>query len=94
MSVAVTVYSTPWCSDCSRSKRLLRRAGVAFEEINIENSEDAENAMRSLNGGSGKVPTILLQNGMERRILVEPSDTELKHALCQMGGVGEIRLHL
>ena len=85
MSFAVTVYSTNWCSDCSRSKRFLHRAGIAFEELDIERSEAAENAMRSLNGGSGKVPTILLQNEQERRILIEPSDAELKHALCEVG---------
>lgn len=37
--------------------------------------------MKELNGGSGKVPTILIESENRRDILVEPSDPELKEVL-------------
>lgn len=82
MSFSITAYTTNWCSDCKRSKRLLHRAGISFTEIDIEKSEEAENAMREINGGSGKIPTILIENATRRAVLVEPSDAELKRTLC------------
>ena len=41
--------------------------------------------MRALNGGSGKVPTILIKNGSECAVLIEPGDRELADALRQCG---------
>lgn len=79
--MAVIVYTTTWCPDCARSKRVLQRAGVEFVEIDIEKTPSAEAAMRELNGGSGKVPTILIDVPEGRRTLIEPSDTELSEAL-------------
>ena len=84
MGFSVTVYMTGWCSDCSRSKRFLNRSCIPFEEIDIEKDETAEATMRAINGNSGKVPTILLVSGERRIVLVEPSDAELKQALCEM----------
>jgi mycoredoxin len=77
VSRSVIAYVTDWCPDCFRSRRVLQRAGVPFKEINIEKVAGAEEEMKRLNGGSGKVPTISV-NG---RILVEPSDLELACAL-------------
>ena len=77
----ITAYTTSWCSDCARSKRVMRRAGVPFAEIDIEKTPGAEETMRALNGNSGKVPTILIENGTCRTILIEPSDRELNAIL-------------
>lgn len=77
MPKSVVAYITSWCPDCSRSRRLLVRLGVPFKEIDIEKVDGAENEMRALNGGSGKVPTI----NIDGKILVEPSDKELTQAL-------------
>lgn len=46
-----TMYMTAWCSDCTRSRRMLLGAGVTFEEIDVKTVEGAETAMRALNGG-------------------------------------------
>jgi mycoredoxin len=81
LTVTIRAYTTGWCSDCARSKRLMRRAGLHFEEIDIEKTPGAEEAMRELNGNSGKVPTILIENEADRTILIEPSDRELTEAL-------------
>lgn len=81
MAVTVTAYVTSWCPDCARSRRVLQRAGVPFEEIDIEAVQGAEEAMLALNGGSGKVPTILIESPEDRIILIEPDDRELAAAL-------------
>lgn len=37
--------------------------------------------MRAQNGGSGKIPTILIDGPNGRQVLVEPTDNELTRAL-------------
>jgi mycoredoxin len=74
---SIVAYITSWCPDCTRSRRLMKKMGVAFQEIDIEQVEGAEDEMRARNGGSGKVPSIFIGD----RVLIEPSDLELKRAL-------------
>ena len=74
----ITMYSTTWCGDCRRSKRLLDRHGVPYEEINIEQSPDAAREVMRLNNGYRSVPTIVIEDGP---VLKEPSDRELAQAL-------------
>ena len=74
----ITMYSTTWCGDCRRSKRLLDTHGVPYEEINIEQSPDAAKEVMRLNRGHRSVPTIVIENGP---VLVEPSDRQLAEAL-------------
>ena len=81
MAVTVTAYITSWCPDCTRSRRVLQRAGIPFKEIDIEAVQGAEETMRALNGGSGKVPTILIESPEDRMVLVEPDDRQLTDAL-------------
>lgn len=75
---AITMYSTSWCGDCRRSKRLLDGHGVPYTEINIEQQRDALPAMLQYTGGKRSVPTIVLDNGT---VLIEPSDRELARAV-------------
>lgn len=74
----VTMYSTTWCGDCRRSKRLLDAHGVAYEEINIEQSPEAMREVMRINNGRRSVPTILIEGGAT---LTEPSDRALAQAL-------------
>lgn len=53
----VRMYSTTWCSDCRRAKQFLQARGVEFEEINIDESPDAEDLVLQANDGRRKVPT-------------------------------------
>jgi mycoredoxin len=64
-----------------RSRRVLQRQGVTYQEIDIEKTSGAEAQMRALNGGSGKVPTIVIEGAAGRVALIEPSDRELIEAL-------------
>jgi mycoredoxin len=76
----VIAYTTSWCPDCRRSKRVLERLGIPYEEIDIDRVEGAEDEMRARNGGSGKVPTIFIDDAV---ILIEPGDAELERALAE-----------
>lgn len=81
MSFTIISYITSWCPDCTRSRRILTRSGLPFREIDIEKVEGAEEEMRRLNGGSGKIPTILIESEAGRHVLIEPADRELAEHL-------------
>ena len=55
---AITIYSTPWCGDCRRTKTFLKERGVEFREVNIDEDADAEALVLQVNNGRRKVPTI------------------------------------
>jgi mycoredoxin len=74
---SIVVYTTSWCPDCIRSKRVLRRLGVEFEEINIDEVPGSEQRMKDLNGGSDRVPTLVIGE----TVLIEPSEDSLIAAL-------------
>lgn len=74
----VTMYSTTWCGDCRRSKRLLDSHAVPYDEINIEGSAEAAREVMRLNNGRRSVPTIVIEGGPT---LTEPSDRTLAAAL-------------
>jgi mycoredoxin len=54
----VTVYSTPWCGDCRRTRQFLRERGIQFLEVNIDQDEQAEELVRRMNDGRRRVPTV------------------------------------
>jgi mycoredoxin len=53
----IKMYTTEWCSDCRRAKQFLRERGVMVEEINVDESPDAEDLVMRVNDGRRKVPT-------------------------------------
>jgi mycoredoxin len=57
---------------------VLDRAGVDYEEIDIDRDPDAVATVLAINGGYTTVPTILLPTG---QVLVEPSRHQLIEAL-------------
>jgi mycoredoxin len=74
----ITMYTTTWCGDCRRSKRLLDGHGVPYDEINIDESPEAAREVMRINNGRRSVPTIVIENGPT---LTEPSDRELAEAV-------------
>jgi mycoredoxin len=56
----VTMYCTKWCCDCRRAKQFLRERGIAFREVNIDETPDAEELVLRVNDGRRKVPTLEL----------------------------------
>ena len=55
----VTVYSTNYCPYCMRAKELLKRKGVAYTEVNVED-DAARDAMIAKAGGRRTVPKIFI----------------------------------
>jgi mycoredoxin len=74
------IYTTPWCGDCRMAKAVLDRAGVGYEEIDIDHDPEAVATVLAINGGYATVPTIVMPDG---RVLVEPSERQLLETLDQ-----------
>lgn len=73
------MYTTTWCSDCRRSKRVFKELGVPYREVDIEQDEDAAEIVRKVNNGAQSVPTIIFPDGST---LVEPGNAELSAKLA------------
>ena len=63
MTGQLTMYTTTWCGYCVRLKSQLDRAGVAYEEIDIEREPAAAGYVASVNGGNHTVPTVVFPDG-------------------------------
>ena len=75
---AIIMYTTPWCGDCRRAKRVFADFDVPYTEINIDDDEAAAEIVQTLNNGLRSVPTIVFPDG---GVLVEPSNTALAAVL-------------
>ena len=78
MAEKIIMYSTDWCPDCRRAKRILGEHQIPFDEIDIDRHPEAEQIVRKLNNGNRSVPTIVFPDGT---ILVEPSNAQLAEKL-------------
>lgn len=54
----VTIYTKGWCPYCSDAKDLLRKKGIAFQEIEITGREAERAEMVRRAGGRTSVPQI------------------------------------
>ncbi len=80
----IIMYTTSWCGDCRRSKKVFAALGVPYTEIDIEQHADAAEIVRRLNNGSQSVPTIVFPDGTK---LVEPSNATLEAKLAPFAAV-------
>jgi mycoredoxin len=80
----LTLYTTKLCGDCRVAKTTLDRAGVEYQEIDIDDDACAAETVLAINGGYRSVPTIVLPDG---RVLVEPSRVALLAALGLVAGI-------
>jgi mycoredoxin len=76
------MYSTTWCGACHRLKAQLARAGVDFEEVDIEQDADAAAFVASVNGGNETVPTLVFADGST---LTNPSLHAVQEHLKSLG---------
>lgn len=57
----VTVYATPFCLYCVGAKKLLRRRGIAYDEVRINMFEDgARDRLQAESGGGRTFPQIVI----------------------------------
>jgi mycoredoxin len=73
------MYSTPWCGYCHRLKGQLRREGIPFNDVDIEQDPAAAEYVMSVNGGNQTVPTVLFPDGTA---LTNPSLKQVKERLA------------
>ena len=53
----IVMYSTPWCGDCHRAKRVMQRHDIAYREVNIDEDDEAAAFVMQVNDGKRRVPT-------------------------------------
>jgi len=56
----VTLYTTSWCPYCTAAKSLLKKKGIAFEEIDVDGKPELRKAMTERAGGRTSVPQIFI----------------------------------
>lgn len=77
----VVYYGADWCRDCIRSKALLKKLDVEYEERNVEQVAAYAEEAQGISGRTN-IPVIKFADG---EFLVEPSDDELEKALAKRG---------
>jgi mycoredoxin len=78
----LTLYTTTWCGYCVRLKRDLARAGIDYDEIDVEADPAAAALVEYINGGYRTVPTALFPDG---EAMTNPSAREVA---AHLGGPG------
>lgn len=79
----IKFYSTTWCGDCRRSRKVFEAMGVPYTDIDIEEDPEAAELVREVNRGSQSVPTIIFPDGST---LTEPSNAVLEEKLSELFG--------
>ena len=74
----IKLYGAEWCPDCHRSRNYLDSQSVAYEYVNVDNNDDAQNYVKQVNDNRLIIPTIVFPDGS---VLVEPSNAELARKL-------------
>jgi mycoredoxin len=77
----VKVYGTDWCEDTQQTIQHLKKLGVAFKYVNIEQDEQARVWVRAHNDGRERKPTLDLAG----QVLSTPTNRELESALREKG---------
>src|SRR5689334_17238877 len=77
----ITIYGADWCEDTQRSMRHLRRLGVPYQYLNVDEDLDALERAMALNHERRRTPAIDLGG----RALIEPSNAVLTDALVEQG---------
>jgi len=79
----IVMYSTSWCSDCRRARRVFAEMDVSYDDIDIEADPAAAEMVKQINGGMSSVPTIRFPDGT---VLVEPSNAVLEAKISALAG--------
>ncbi len=75
----LTMYTTAWCGYCYRLKDGLQRAGIGYDEVDIEQVADAAEHVMHVNGGKRTVPTVVFPDGSA---LTNPSVKQIADKLA------------
>ena len=78
MDARIVMYTTTWCGDCRRAKRVFATLDVPYIEVDIEKNAAAAQIVMRVNRGACSVPTIVFPDGST---LTEPSNSALEAKL-------------
>jgi len=82
MANQVRVYGADWCGDTVRTLRHLKRKGVAYDYVDVDENADAERKVIEFNRGKRRIPLVeIAADGGEPVTLSVPSESELDGAL-------------
>ena len=87
-NASITMYSTQWCGYCHRLRTALKSAGIAYDEVDIEQDPAAADFVGSVNGGNHVVPTLKFADGST---LTNPGANEVKARLAKLAGYGRAK---
>ena len=73
------IYTTVTCGQCWFLKLWLKRQGIPYTEIGIENDAEARRFVRRVAAGYMSVPVVVLPDG---GVLVEPTHARVQAALA------------
>ena len=74
----IVMYSTQWCGDCVRSKKVFDNLNIKFTEIDIDFDKEGFEIAKKLQNQNPRIPTIVFEDGS---FPVEPTDVELTDKL-------------
>jgi mycoredoxin len=77
----LTMYTTTWCGYCARLKGQLKRAGVHYDEVDIEEQPQAADLVAKVNNGNQTVPTLVFSDGSA---LTNPSVAQVTAKLAAL----------
>ena len=77
----IEFYTTDWCGDCVRSKALLNKYNLDFNEVNVDSNDEANEYIKTLQNDQRRIPTIVFADGS---FLIEPSDVDLENKLREL----------
>ena len=75
------MYTTEYCSDCSRAKAFFEANNVPYLRVGLEGNVEATDFVMNINSGYQSVPTIVFPDGT---ILVEPNWEQLRAKLSNV----------
>lgn len=82
MPERIRMFSTMWCGHCRRLKRQLDEAGIAVEEVDVDEHREYEARIIERTGGFRTVPSVEVGD----ELLVNPSVREVQDALAGSAG--------
>ena len=75
----IKMYSADWCSDCRVAKAFLDEHNIKCEIVDVSESQDAAEYVKSINGGKRVIPTFIIDG----EIHTNPGIKELSRLIMQ-----------
>lgn len=85
MPLPLILYGATDCDDTERTRHRLYSLGIPFQEVNIDQDDEAERFVLFVNRGYRSTPTLVFGEGKFKIVVTEPTDQELDQVLIRAG---------